>query len=142
MRAKLSDQIHALAQLIVAANDSGDENAEVDAYAQLQTLCYDSRNSNMNHPLQWEALGDFSVSHDDAVAAYEEGLELAQKFKMKDFIASFKLALAESYFHEGDPKTAQSLLCEAENAATDLDDYQLKGAINELRAEFEAGTPS
>jgi len=138
MRAKLSDQIHALTQRIIAANDSGDEPAEIEAYEQLQALCHDNRNSNMNHPLQWEALGDFSASHAEAVAAYEEGLELAQKFKMKDFIASFKLALAESYLEAGDTKQALALLSEADSAAEDTDDYQLKGAIKELRAELDA----
>jgi hypothetical protein len=136
MRAKLSDQIHALTQLIIAANDGGDEAAEVEAYTQLQALCHGNRNSNMNHPLQWEALGDFSATHAEAVAAYEEGLELAQKFKMKDFIASFKLALAESYLDAGDTVQAKALLSEAENAAQESDDYQIKGAINELRAEL------
>ena len=139
MRAKLSDQIHALAQTIIAANDAGDEKTEIEAYAQLRELCIGSRDSNRNHPLQWEALGDFSATHEEAVAAYEEGLVLAQKFKMKEYIASIKLALAESYYDHGDAERVLPLLDEAEQALVDTDEYQLKGAIAELRAEVEAG---
>ncbi|MDX1489753.1 MAG: hypothetical protein R3332_00550 [Pseudohongiellaceae bacterium] len=138
MRAKLAEDIQALTQLIIEANDAGDEAAEEATYERLRQLCHDSRNSNRNHPLQWEALGDFAASFDDAVAAYEEGLQLAQKFKMQDFIASIQFALAEAFHHNGDDAKAREWLASAEDAVQSCDDYQLKGAITEFRTELDS----
>ena len=137
MRAKLAEDIQALANSIIEANEAGDDQAEGQAYEQLKHLCYTNRNSNKNHPLQWEALGDFSASLPEAVAAYEEGLVLAQKFKMHDSVAALYLALAEAYYHNSDLDLARQRIESAEAAAKHCEDFQLKGAINELRDEIQ-----
>ena len=66
---------------IVNASDVEDEERVKASFASLKKLCEASEATEDDHPLQWEALGDFSETYEDAVLAYEKGLKSAENLK-------------------------------------------------------------
>jgi hypothetical protein len=103
----------------------------------LKELCALNEGGELDHPLQWEALGDFSESHVDALAAYEKGLQCAARLRLPEYKASIKFAMAESYFGEGNVAEARRLIREARTDAKGSADDELKAAIKEFLAELD-----
>lgn len=75
---------------------------EAEAYDILRTLCETNEGGNSDHPLQWEALGDFSENHIVALNAYKKGLSCSEKLGLSEYSASIIFAMAESYKEEHD----------------------------------------
>ncbi len=135
MRAPLYEEIHRLSLIIVNATLEENDQQASDAYEALNNLCLENEASERDHPLQWEALGDFSEKHLSALEAYQKGLALSQKLALPEYTASILLAMAESYLEEGSTTKAMQLLDEAKNEASHSNDQALKAAIDELLAE-------
>lgn len=136
MQAPLYDEVHGLALDIVNASARDDEEEGAIAYAQLKALCDSNDGGEYDHPLQWEALGDFSHDHVEANAAYDKGLKCAQRLGLVEYIASIKFAKAESYNEEGYSAEALELandaLADAELAAETELLSAIKGFLTEL----------
>lgn len=136
MVAPLYDIVHGLALDMANASASGNEQTGSDAYDVLKELCKNEEGGELDHPLQWEALGDFSENHEEALRAYKKGLSCASKLDLPEYSASIKFALAESYFEQNDLDKAQELATEASSEADSTNDNELKVAINELLNEL------
>lgn len=137
MRPPLYKKVHDLALDIVNASAEADEGRESEAFAALKGLCESNDGGDLDHPLQWEALGDFSESHADAMAAYEKGLQCAARLRLPEYKASIRFAMAESLHGEGDIAEARRLAREARTDAKGSVDDELKGAIKLFLAEID-----
>jgi len=137
MHAPLYDVVHGLALDIANASAAKNNELAVDAYDSLKELCESQENSELNHPLQWEALGDFSENHKDALKAYEKGLVSAEMLGLSEYSASIKFAIAESFLEQQSLSEAKKFATEASAEANKTNDNELKTAINEFLIEIE-----
>lgn len=135
MNAPLFKEIQDLSLSIVNASENNNGEHGTEAYSTLKKLCDENENSDFNHPLQWEALGDFSENHMDALTAYEKGLRCAEKLGLAEYTASIKFAMAECYREQNNGSKAYALANEARTIAETLHDDELLMAINELLNE-------
>ena len=94
MKALLFDDILNISQQIADASGKEDEAAREEAYKALIKLCAANDNSPKDHPLQWEALADFTLDADQAIDIYEKGILCADKLSLVDSKASMLLAMA------------------------------------------------
>ena len=131
----LYDLVHGLALDITNSSASGNDQAGSEAYDALKELCQSQEGSELDHPLQWEALGDFSENHEEALQAYQKGLTCSSKLGLPEYSASIKFAMAESYFEQKNTSKAQQLASEASAEAAGINDNELKVAINEFLNE-------
>lgn len=136
MIAPLYDTVHELALDIANASESENDQAGSDAYDILKELCLSQEGSDLDHPLQWEALGDFSESHEEAMQAYQKGLSCSSKLDLPEYSASIKFAMAESYFEKKNINKAKQLATEASAEASSTNDNELKVVINEFLNEI------
>lgn len=132
MIAPLYDVVHGIALDIANASATGDDQAGSEAYDVLKELCQCKEGSDLDHPLQWEALGDFSENHEEALQAYQKGLICSSKLGLSEYSASIKFSMAESYFEKKHTNKAQQLASEASIEAAGINDNELKVAISEF----------
>lgn len=137
MTAPLYEIVLGLSVQIVNASEIDDEKAVSDAYKQLKTLCCENQQTNNDHPLQWEALGDFSDNHEDALLAYQQGLELAELLSLVEFVASIKFAMAERYSEQGNIADALVYAMAAAEFANEAANEDLQEAIASFVLEVE-----
>jgi tetratricopeptide (TPR) repeat protein len=135
MTAPLYDAVHVLALDMTNASASENDQAGSVAYEALKELCQSQEGSELDHPLQWEALGDFSESHEEALQAYRKGFSCSSKLDLPEYSASIKFAMAEIYFEQKNLQKAQRLASEASNEAASTNDNELKLAISEFLNE-------
>lgn len=135
MIASLYDVVHGLALDIANASATENEQAGSEAYDALKELCQNHEGSELDHPLQWEALGDFSENHEEALQAYQKGLICSSKLGLPEYSASIKFAMAESCFEQKNTSKAQQLATEANTEAAITNDNELKLAISEFLNE-------
>jgi hypothetical protein len=104
MKAPLFDQILAISQEISDASTAENDILRKEHCKNLQKLCATNQDSPNDHPLQWEALADFTEDGDQAIDIYQVGLHIAKKLKLEHYSASIYLAMAMRYqeFNEAD----------------------------------------
>jgi hypothetical protein len=142
MQAPLYDEVNELAIDIVNASANDDEKSADAAYAKLKDLCDSHDGGSLDHPLQWEALGDFSDSLEAAISAYEKGLQCASRQSLPEYAASIKFAMAESYYEQENFVDARRLVSEAKAAADNTNDIELQAAINGFLDEIRNCAPT
>ncbi|MBL4911076.1 MAG: hypothetical protein JKX78_13810 [Alteromonadaceae bacterium] len=116
MKAPLYDEILTICQLMAQASAADDEKASELAHQSLQKLCQTNQGTPKDHPLQWEALADFTHDGDQALDIYQLALNSAEKLNLVDAKASIFLAMAQRY-HEFEEKDKT---VEFSNKANDL----------------------
>lgn len=131
MKAPLFDDILRISQAIADASASDKETARDASYQELIKLCANNDNSPRNHPLQWEALGDFTVDSEQAIDIYQKGLDIAKKLTLIDFSASIHLSMAQR-FQEMEELDKAKASAELANALAD------KVVNEELKKDIEA----
>jgi len=136
MQAPLYDEVNELAIDIVNASSSDDEESAVEAYTKLKDLCDSHDGGRLDHPLQWEALGDFSDSLEAAISAYEKGLACASRLSLPEYAASIKFAIAESHYEQDNLSDARRFAREAKAEADNTDDGELQAAISDFLNEL------
>lgn len=136
MKAPLYDEILDICQHIANASAKDDDDARNDACKNLQKLCATSQGTPKDHPLQWEALGDFTEDGDLAMDIYEIALASAEKLNLSTFTASIYLAMAQRQheFEESD-KTIEYAK-KAEIASESIDSEELKQEIKTFLAQL------
>ncbi len=135
MLAPLYDEVHCLSICIVSASENDDHALEMESYEDLKNLCESNDGGDFDHPIQWEALGDFSESHDQALEAYIKGLACSEKLGLSEYTASIMFAMAESYFEQENITEASMLALKAKSEASKTSDNELRAAIDEFLAE-------
>lgn len=132
MKAPLYNEILDICQNIANASANENDDARNSACADLQKLCATNQNSPKDHPLQWEALADFTDDGDQAMDIYQIALAIAEKLKLDTFIASVYLAMAlrQQEFEESSKALEYANL--ANTAAQNINSVELKKEIQEF----------
>ncbi len=136
MKAPLYDEILNICQQIANASAEGNDDVRNDACKNLQKLCATSQNTPKDHPLQWEALADFTEDGDLAIDIYEIALVSADKLKLPTFTASIYLAMAQRQQEFEEADKAVEYANQAETASQNIDDDELKQEITAFLASL------
>lgn len=129
MKAPLYDEILDICQHIANASAQGSDDARVEACKNLQKLCATSQGTPKDHPLQWEALGDFTEDGELAMDIYEIALASAEKLKLPTFSASIYLAMAQRQQEFEESEKAIEFAKKAEISSKSIDNEELKQEI-------------
>ena len=132
MNTKIYKQVHAYAIELLKAADKDDEVRFMAIYADLKTLCEENEHSEKNHPVQWEALADFTDDTDAALVIYEKALAYARAIDAHDYIASIAYSAAMLSKESGLLDQAYTLAAEANESAPNVSDNELKREISTL----------
>ena len=139
MKAPLYNEILEICQNIANASEKDDDDARNSACVELQKLCATNQNSPKDHPLQWEALADFTDDGDQAMDIYQIALSTAEKLKLNTFIASVYLAMAQRQQEFEESTKALEYANMANAAAMDISSAELKQEIQEFLSTLTNG---
>ncbi|GAA6173523.1 hypothetical protein NBRC116592_31930 [Colwellia sp. KU-HH00111] len=134
MKAPLYNEILDICQQIANASAKDNDEARAQACKDLQKLCATHQGTPKDHPLQWEALADFTEDGDLAMDIYEIGLSTAQHLKLEVFTASIYLAMAQRQQEFEQTEKAKTYAQQAETASEQIDDDELKQEIKAFLA--------
>lgn len=135
MKAPLYNEILDICQQIANASAEGNDEARNEACKNLQKLCATNQDSPKDHPLQWEALGDFTEDGDMAMDIYDIALASANKLGLTTFTASIYLAMAQRQKEFEEIEKAIEYAKQAEVASESIDDEELKAEIQAFLAD-------
>jgi hypothetical protein len=136
MKAPLYDEILDICQSIAKASAEGNDDSRTNACKDLQKLCATNQGTAKDHPLQWEALADFTEDGDLAMDIYELALGSAEKLQLPTFTASIYLAMAQRQREFEELDKALELAKKAELAASTIDNEELQEEIKVFIATF------
>lgn len=136
MKAPLYDDILAICQEISNASNTDNDELRLASCKKLQVLCATNQGSPKDHPLQWEALADFTEDGDQAMDIYDVALATAEKLALPTFTASayLSMALRQVEFEEKDK--ALFFANKANDAAQNIKSEELNTEITELLTQL------
>ena len=137
MNKALFNQVHALAEALMQAAEQEDIAQFHSNYDKLESLCIDNENSKKDHPMQWEALADFTEEFEDAIEIYEKALAMATDNREFDYQASILFSMARVYVEIKKTESAQSAAERALEAAKKAQDTELAAEINDWLKEYQ-----
>ncbi|NQY89744.1 MAG: hypothetical protein HRT51_18770 [Colwellia sp.] len=139
MKAPLYNEILDICQNIANASAKDNDEARTSACNDLQKLCATNQNSPKDHPLQWEALADFTEDGEQAMDIYQIALAIAEQLKLETFTASVYLAMAQRQqeFEESSKALAYANL--ANTAAQNINSEELKQEVQEFLSALTNG---
>ncbi len=132
MKAPLFDEILTICQEIANASAADNDEARLAACKKLQVLCATNQDSPKDHPLQWEALADFTEDGDQAMEIYQIALALSEKMVLPTCQASITLAMAQRHHEFEELEKALDLAEKANVFAESIDNVELKNDISEF----------
>ncbi len=132
MNTKIYKAVHDLAEQLMRAASKEDRETFDELYNQLQAICVENENTDNDHPVQWETLGDFTEELEDAMAIYVKALAKATAINSKDFMASLAFAIAKLQIEFGQNAEAIINLQNAKISANKIEDKDFKIEIDEL----------
>lgn len=136
MKAPLYDEILNICQQIAKASADNNDDLRNAACKDLQKLCATSQGTPKDHPLQWEALGDFTEDGDLAMDIYEIALATASKLTLPTFTASVYLAMAQRQQEFEENSKALEYAKQAEIASESIDNEELKQEIKSFLVQL------
>lgn len=137
MKAPLYSEILTISQNIATASANNNDDEREKSCKALQVLCATNQNTPKDHPLQWEALGDFTEDGDQAIEIYEIGVTTAEKLQLNNYLASIYLAMAQRYNEFENMEQAQVFAKKA-NDVNIIDCDELKEEITEFLQKLNA----
>jgi len=132
MKAPLYDDILTICQAMAKASAADDEKASLLAHQELQKLCQTNQGTPKDHPLQWEALADFTHDGDQALDIYQLALNCAQRLNLIDSKASIFLAMAQRYHEFEEDDKAREFINKANDLMMEIESDELKDEITEF----------
>ncbi|GAW97909.1 MULTISPECIES: hypothetical protein [Colwellia] len=136
MKAPLYTEILAICQEIADASATDNEELRLASCKKLQVLCATNQGSPKDHPLQWEALADFTEDGEQAMDIYQVALAIAEKLSLATFTASAYLAMAQRQVEFEENDKALVFANKANDAAQTIDSEELKTEITELLTQL------
>lgn len=136
MKAPLYDDILSICQNIASASSENNDELRLEHCKTLQVLCAKNQNTPKDHPLQWEALADFTEDGDQAIDIYQIALATAEKLSLTTFTASAYLAMSLRYSEFEENEQALTYAKKASEAAKNIDSEELKTEIAEHLAQL------
>lgn len=132
MKAPLFDEILDICKNIAQASSEGNDDARELHYKNLISLCAKHEDSPRDHPLQWEALADFTNDSEQAIDIYEKAIEIAQEKQLPNSQASIYLALSSRFQEIEELDKCVETINKAHDLLGDVDNEELKNEIVEL----------
>ena len=132
MKPALYDEVHQLSVDIVNASFEEDSQNEWGAYNRLRELCILNENTAQDHPLQWEALADFTTNTQQALLLYKKALKCSELLGLDQYSASIKLEVAKKHLDENDVESALSFAYQANELAETTNNLELRKEISEF----------
>ena len=132
MNTKIYKSVHDLAEKLMKAAYYEDREVFDSLYAELKAICIDNENTDKDHPVQWETLGDFTEDLELAVAGYAKALEKSIAINSKDHMSSIAFSMARLQIELGQTDAAIKNLQDAKISANKIADKELKDEIDEL----------
>jgi len=136
MKAPLYKDILAICQEIANASNTDNDELRLASCKKLQVLCATNQDSPKDHPLQWEALADFTEDGEQAMDIYEVALATAEKLALPIFTASAYLAMAQRQVEFEEKEQALVFATKANEAVHTVDSEELKTEITELLTQL------
>ena len=136
MKAPLYADILAICQEIANASNTENDELRLASCKKLQVLCATNQDSPKDHPLQWEALADFTDDGEQAMDIYEVALATAEKLALPVFTASAYLAMALRQVEFEEKEQALVFANKANEAAQTIESEELKTEISELLSQL------
>jgi len=136
MKAPLYNDILAICQEIANASNTDNDELRLASCKKLQVLCATNQDSPKDHPLQWEALADFTEDGEQAMDIYEVALATAEKLALPIFTASAYLAMAQRQVEFEEKEQALVFATKANEAVHTVDSEELKTEITELLTQL------
>ena len=136
MKAPLYNDILSICQEISNASNNNNDELRLASCKKLQILCATSQGTPKDHPLQWEALADFTEDGEQAMDIYEVALATAEKLTLPTFTASAYLAMAQRQVEFEEKDKALVFANKANDAAQNIDSEEMKTEIAELLAQL------
>ena len=136
MKAPLYDDILGICQEIANASNTDNDELRLASCKKLQVLCATNQDSPKDHPLQWEALADFTEDGEQAMDIYEVALATAEKLALPIFTASAYLAMAQRQVEFEEKEQALVFATKANEAAQTVNSEESKTEITELLAQL------
>ena len=137
MKAPLFNEILTICQEIADASAADNDEARAAACKKLQILCATNQNTPKDHPLQWEALADFTEDGDLAMDIYDVAFNTAEQLSLNVFQASITLSMAQRYQEFEELDKAKEFAEKAKEIAQDIEDEELKTEINDFLASIQ-----
>ncbi|WP_448566609.1 hypothetical protein [Thalassotalea ganghwensis] len=137
MKAPLFDDIITICQAIAEASSQEDEQAREQHYQALIRLCSTHDNSPRNHPLQWQALADFTLDGDQAIDIYKNALAYAEKMNLVNSQASIYLSMAMRFQEMDNLSEAKQHATLAFELSDQIDNEELIADIKAFYQQFE-----
>ncbi len=132
MKAPLYDDILTCCQDIAQASADDNDEMRLTALQTLQKLCQTNQNTPRDHPLQWEALADFTTDGDQAIDIYQIALDCAEKLSLTDSKASVYLAMSLRYSEFDEIEKATEYAGKAKALLPLISNEELKKEVDEL----------
>ena len=132
MNTKIYKRVHSLAEDLMSAVQKKDQTLFDNCYSEFKIVCDTNENSDKDHPVQWETLGDFTEDRTLAIAIYDKALLKADAIKSKDFQSSIGFSIASLKLELGDKASAIAYLSQAKISCKRIPDFELKAEINDL----------
>lgn len=136
MNTKLYKSVLALTDELMAAAQEENQSAFDEHYLALKTLCEEHEDTDKDHPVQWETLGDFTDDLTQAISIYQHALVKAQAINSKDFLSSIAFSIASLKVELGDTAGAVEYLEQAKVSSNKIIDKELKAEIHNLLHEL------
>ena len=136
MKAPLYDDILNICQEIAKASSAENDELRLEHCKKLQVLCAKNQNTPKDHPLQWEALADFTEDGDQAMDIYDVALATAEKLSLPTFTASAYLAMSLRQVEFEEQEQALVFAKKASDAAESIESLELKAEIAEHLAQL------
>jgi hypothetical protein len=136
MKAPLYADILAICQEIANASNTDNDELRLASCKKLQILCATNQGSPKDHPLQWEALADFTEDGEQAMDIYDVALATAEKLALPVFTASAYLAMALRQVEFEEKEQALIFANKANDVAQSIESEELKTEITELLSQL------
>jgi hypothetical protein len=136
MKDTLYNDILIIYQEIADASTADNDELRLASCKKLQVLCATNQGSPKDHPLQWEALADFTEDGEQAMDIYEVALATAEKLALPTFTASAYLSMAQRQVEFEEKEQALIFATNANDAAKNIESEELKAEITELLAQL------
>jgi len=132
MNTKIYKRVHSLAEELMGAVQKKDQTRFDNCYSELKNVCETNEDSDKDHPVQWETLGDFTEDLTLAIAIYDKALLKANAIKSRDFQSSIGFSIASLKLELGDKTSAIAYLSQAKISSKRIPDFDLKAEIIDL----------
>ena len=132
MKSPIYEQVLELSCELVNASGEEDTKRCWEIYQTLESTCNENKGSKSDHPLQWEALADFTTDDNVSISIYENALSVALKLNLNDYVASINFAMAERFLSLDKNEKSLMFAKTANEIAKKTRDLDLRISISEF----------